>query len=108
MPLTASRLSFLLPPLAGVGLFLTLVWGSLFAFVQHDRALVEEGAYREAENYAIAFEEYAHNIITTVDNSLHYLSQLYVQARLRGQPMDQMLLEGYAPIKHTFPKWHAV
>lgn len=99
MPLTASRLSFLLPPLAGVGLFLTLVWGGLFAFVQHDRALVEEGAYREAENYAIAFEEYAHNIITTVDNSLRYLSQLYVQARLRGQPMDQMLLEGYAPIK---------
>lgn len=99
MPLTASRLSFLLPPLAGVGLFLVLVWGSLFAFVQHDRALVEEGAYREAENYAIAFEEYAHNIITTVDNSLHYLSQLYVQAQLRGQPMDQMLLEGYAPIK---------
>lgn len=99
MPLNASRLSFLLPPLAGVGLFLALVWGSLFAFVQHDRALVEEGAYREAENYAIAFEEYTHNIITTVDNSLRYLSQLYVQAQLRGQPMDQMLLEGYAPIK---------
>ena len=99
MPLNASRLSFLLPPLAGVGLFLALVWGSLFAFIQHDRALVEEGAYREAENYAIAFEEYAHNIITTVDNSLRYLSQLYVQSRLRGQPMDQVLLEGYAPIK---------
>ena len=99
MALNPTRPSSMLPPLAGVGLFLSLVWGGLFAFVQHDRALVEEAAYREAENYSIAFEEYTHNIITTVDNSLRYLSQLYVQSRLRGQPMDQVLLEGYAPIK---------
>ncbi len=99
MALNPTRPSSMLPPLAGVGLFLSLVWGGLLAFVQHDRALVEEAAYREAENYSIAFEEYTHNIITTVDNSLRYLSQLYVQSRLRGQPMDQVLLEGYAPIK---------
>ncbi|MGE5477541.1 MAG: ATP-binding protein [Bacteroidales bacterium] len=97
--MNAPRSTPFLPQVLGVAFLLGMLWGALIAFIHHDRAQVEENAYRETENYAIAFEEYAHNIISNVDNALRYLGNVYLASLRTGQPIDHVLLDGYAPIK---------
>lgn len=87
------------PAAFALALLLIVAWGALFAFVQHDRALVEENGYRQTENYTIAFEEYVHNIILTVDNGLRDMARVYVHARATGTPFEQVAAATYAPIK---------
>lgn len=99
MATNLSRPGSLFPSVLGVLFLLLLVWGGLFAFIHHDRTLVEENAYRQAENFSVAFEEHAHNIILNVDNSLRYLGQVYLQSRVSGRPLEQMPLDGYTPLK---------
>lgn len=97
--MTVSRAAPFLTPVLGLVLLLSLLWGALFAFIHHDHTQVEENAYRETENYSIAFEEYAHNIILNVDNALHYLGNLYIRSQQDGRPINRVLIDGYAPIK---------
>lgn len=89
------RLSFLALPLTACVALLVL-WGGLFAFIHHNRAQVEEGAFREAENYSIAFEEYVFNIVQNVDGALRHLGRLSVDAAAAGRPLPGLPVEDFA------------
>ena len=95
----SPRPTTFMPAVLGLALVLSAAWGGLFAFVRHDRTLVEDNAYHQAENYCIAFEEYVHNIVLTVDKGLRHMEQVYVRARATGTPFEDVAAEAYAPIK---------